>query len=206
MKKLLTVLAITGLMVVSATSAQAITLDFNSIPLGIQSEATFNSNFTNVSFNNTGGSAFNVSTFNPGPSFSGRTIINHPFNTIGNSTIATFTNLVNFVSIDLGDNNADADNLFLRAYNSLNSQIGITTTSIPASFRGAVTLTLAVPNIHHIEYFGVGVSNNSVAWDNLIFTEQGGSNRIPEPASMMLLGSGLVGMVRLRKKKKFCKS
>lgn len=109
---------------------------------------------------------------------------------------------VNFVSIALGDFGVDADSLFLRAYNSVNILIGTDTNFLPAGEVGGRILTLNVAGIDRIEFGSTGDFPNSVLADNLIFRTgtPPSTNPIPEPTSMLLFGTGLVGIITCRRK------
>ncbi len=97
----------------------------------------------------------------------------------------------NFVSIDLGDFNADADTLFLNVYNSSNVLIASDADAINAAFTGMVTLSVAAANIAYVEFFGIGTNGNSVFADNFTFD----AAAVPEPVSLLLLGTGAAGLV-----------
>lgn len=109
---------------------------------------------------------------------------------------ATIAGGTNFVSIDLGDFNQDADLLFLDAYDSTNTLLGQVTENIAGNFTGMKTLAFANPNIAYVIFGGVGVQGSSVYADN--FTWNAG---VPEPAAwaMMLAGFGLAGAAMRRR-------
>ena len=106
---------------------------------------------------------------------------------------------VNSVSVDVGDANGDADDLFLFAYDSIGGLIDSFTTSIIASYVGFETLTVSGPNIAYV-VFGGGSSAfpNSVYADNFSYTVA----TVPLPAGGLLLagGLGLMGMARRRRR------
>lgn len=124
-----------------------------------------------------------------------------PYNNSGNSTIAEFDSLTDFVGVTLGDYNDDCDTLYLMAYDSSNNQIGNAFFANPASSSAGHTLEISVSNIAWAEFYGVGQSNNSVYWDNFTFNE---TAPVPEPFTILLMGidlPGLVGYSRKRSKK-----
>jgi hypothetical protein len=95
--------------------------------------------------------------------------------------------------------------LYLIAYNSSNIQLSLYTFANPASSYAGHTLSVSslAGDIAYVEFYGVGMSNNSVYWDNFTFNENTQQNApVPEPATMILLGTGIAGLAGLRRKKK----
>ncbi len=92
-----------------------------------------------------------------------------------------------FVSVDMGDYDADAENIYLSAYNSSNVLLGITMAPLAADFTGMFTLSFSSWDIAYVIMYSDGVFPNSVYHDNFTY------NAIPEPSSLLLLGTGLVG-------------
>lgn len=97
-----------------------------------------------------------------------------------------------FVSVDLGDYDADSDTLFLEVYNSSNTLLGSTTLDIPLDFTGMKTLSLSAADIAYA-IFGArnAVNGSSVYADN--FTYATGTTAVPEPSTFLSLGAtGLI--------------
>ncbi|MEX0677767.1 MAG: PEP-CTERM sorting domain-containing protein [Pirellulales bacterium] len=87
-----------------------------------------------------------------------------------------------FVSVDLGDFDADADLLFLEVFNAADISLGFTSVLIDQEFTGMMTLSLAAADIAYAE-FGArepALNGNSVFADNFTF------ERVPEPGTLFL--------------------
>lgn len=112
---------------------------------------------------------------------------------------AEFATLAESVSIEIGDVDVDADNLFLRAFDSGGTLLGSDTASIASSFIGLVTLSVTVPNIARVEFGAVsGFLGSSVVADNFNFTLQGTQPppvAVSAPGSLLLFATGLAGLV-----------
>ena len=212
MKKTLLTIAILVISLGASSNAFAvITLDFNSLSTGYYAEGALSALFADVSFNNTGGNGFTVASPSLLADFSGNALLNNPYNTLGNSTVATFTQCADFVSVTMGDFAADRDDLYLNAYNSSSGLITSDYFNNPANSMAGRTLSVNDPtgSIAYVEFYGVGLNNNSTYWDNFSYNtyecsgggSPNGGNVVPEPSSFLLLAFGLLGFIRKKFKK-----
>jgi len=125
-----------------------------------------------VTFTNTHGD-LNVLASYPGPVFtSPNAVLPANYSASGNRTRATFPTAVSYVSVTMGDYAADSDNLYLEAYDAGGNLIDSDFQSIPNTLSGGVDLAVSGSNIAYVEFWGVGVNNNSVLFDNLCFESQ----------------------------------
>jgi PEP-CTERM motif len=182
-----------GAVALSAASANAATvvIDFNS---GFASAASYSE--LGVTFTAIGGGTLSSNDYGNGPNGTKGIVANdggdfQPIN-------ALIAGGANFVSIDLGDFNSDADSLFLRAYDAANNLLGSDAFEIDAAFVGMVTLSVSIAGIDRVEFGGVGGQGSSLYGDNFTYN----TGAVPEPATwaMMLLGFGGLGaMLRSRR-------
>jgi len=183
-------------------NVEARTYDFNTFSPGSYTETVFNTLFEGVTFDNTGGNDFSIRAITLQGDFSGNAVVNQPYNTYGNSTIATFSFPTNLVSVTMGDYGADDDYLYLFAYNSSNTLVGQATFTNPFSSYMGTTLSVSTTDrdIAWVSFYGVGNNNNSVFWDNFTFNEYRAPS-VPVPPAVLLFGSGLLGIFGLRQRR-----
>ncbi len=114
----------------------------------------------------------------------------------------TFDSLVNFVSIVGGDSGGDQDRFTMEAFDISGTSIGFADTGV---FSGADPVTPLTTTYGDYRTLSLNVSgaksvvleqtNWGVSWDNLQY------NPVPVPGALWLLGSGLAGLVAMRRKR-----
>jgi len=190
----------TAFMVVMAmfflvSSSHATLWDFNSLTGG-----------TNINGVNLGGVTITAPDSYVGviadyQTFSGTPSIHASSWSAGMTLTMTFDSLVKSVSIYGGDYGGDSDWFSMKAYNALGNQIAFADTG---SFSGIDPIHTVAGWAGDYRYLAVSADDiKSVVltqvtwgcmWDNLDTTP------VPVPAAFWLLGSGLLGLVGLRKK------
>jgi hypothetical protein len=172
MKKMQNLLVSLMLVFGIVSVSQATLIDFESFSLnavvsgpGVFPDVTFSAGNEDIAVNT------NASLL--GPDFGGNNCVRAvPLFSNPDPFRADFSVPVNSVSVVIGDNDADFDNLFLMAYDASNNLIAIDTRFIPDSFVGGVTLAVSASNIDHV-IFGTLATDpapNSVYWDNFNYT------------------------------------
>lgn len=119
------------------------------------------------------------------------------FSNNGVSTIrADFSGLVSFVSLTLGDWNADPDEIYLSVYDSLDNLLGTTSFLRPGSSYDMDLLSLSFANISYAIFGTQSADLGFIALDDFTFRNE--ASPVPLPAGGLLLigGLGVLGLLR----------
>jgi hypothetical protein len=112
---------------------------------------------------------------------------------------ADLSSTTSFISVDLGDFNADADRLFLSVFDNTDTLLGSITEDIASNFTGMKTLSLAFANIAYATFGSTGeIGSGGVFADN--FTFKSSVSEVPVPAAAFLFAPALLGFLGLRRK------
>lgn len=102
---------------------------------------------------------------------------------------------VNMVSVVLGDNGQDSDELFINAFDKVGNHIGSDSRTLLANIRGGFALSVSTSEIAAVE-FGRRIEQegegNSILFDNFTYTTMNAT--IPEPSTLLMIGTGLLGI------------
>lgn len=176
-------------------SAQAVTVDFESVALG-----SYNSiDVGDAILTYTGADPFEVQNQNTGP-VSGHVVISAHSRNYDNSPFRVdFDYLVSSFSVDVGDYGADADNTNLAAYAADNTLLASDTFTNPPSATGG-NLSVAAANIAYVLFWDEDPFPGAVYWDNLTFERAAAA--VPEPGTALLLAPALLGLAGIARRRK----
>ena len=194
MKKILLYTVMT-LMLSVPMAAHAFVIDFEGFSAGdVVSGAGV---FSDVEFSK-GGLDIEIWGAAPGLPLTGNTALTFPFD--GPDAFRADFSLsgINMVSIDIGDWDADWDNIWLEAYSSDGSLLDSDAGYLPMDLYGGLTLSVSAFDISYVLWGSVSGgtfdNTNSVAFDNFTYT-----SAVPEVTSVFLLGLGLLGLGAYRR-------
>ena len=215
--KVVRISIVLGVLCLSSAAAQAspVTIDFESYNLG---GSQFLDTPETPTFNNIGGSGTTVQILGhddvriydlvqfsggtyPGP---GRqAMIDMNWSNFNNplGTDITFDHAVSNFSLLAGDFGSDDDSpLRIEAFDAGNVSLGVATSLWPNTAEPPFAhLTLALSGIRRVHYSSGGTFQNSTFVDDITFTPGATDGApVPEPASLLLLGTGLVAVARRR--------
>lgn len=206
MKKSLVLVAVLSFSLWSPSVVKAVLIDFDSLANGSYTDFTIG----DVKFENNLGN-LNVEDIGPlQPPFSEYAVVGPSSQTPGEWNKATFLNGISVysVSVDMGDKGADFDTLVLKAYDSLDNLLASVTMLNPSGSYSALTLSVSTATPIAYALFNEQGNNNfetgypgTAYFDNFRYSENPPVNGpVPEPATLLLLGSGLTGLIGFRKK------
>ena len=105
---------------------------------------------------------------------------------------------VSTVSVDIGDNNGDADDLYLFAFDAADNALAFDSVSILDTYIGFKTLTVSAADISYVLFGGHGLNdNNNLYADNFTYD----TALVPLPAGGILLLTALLGLGAAKRRK-----
>ncbi|MBN1787997.1 MAG: PEP-CTERM sorting domain-containing protein [Sedimentisphaerales bacterium] len=189
MKKLIAICLICAIMLSLLNHAQAYWTGFEDLNYGSYSSIVY----PWVKFTNNMGNLL-VTNDIPGPELSGtHSVLGPVTHDIAERYIANIlVPGINFVSVVMGDYDADDDPLYLEAYNATGQLIGSDYKLLAKDIFGGPKLSVStLEDIAYVHFYSGRPYPGSVFFDN--FTA------IPEPATIAMLSLGALSLIRRKK-------
>ncbi len=189
-----------ALLVAASSAAQAVPIvfDFESTPTGSSTSLVLNNSGLTLTIARIGGAAVEVATRTSYPASWGDRALSPFLNVGGGAFLLTFSQAISSLSVDVGDfAPSDSDSFTVTAGGQTASASQLATTGFPTF----TTLSLAGLNTTAAFFSGGSAAfPQSVFWDNIRVNLV--PTRIPEPATLLLLGIGLLSLGLSRRRQR----
>ncbi len=172
------------------SSAQAVVIDFESVAVGNYASLTID----DVTFT-TDALYLQIRNESPGDPISGHNLVQYS----AAANYATFAVNVYDILLGVGDYNADVDNTYMEAYDASDNLLASDYYQNPGpTFGGDYLSVSSATAIAYVKFWDARPYPGAVYWDNLTYET---SSAVPEPASMLMLCTGLIGLLAGSRKK-----
>jgi hypothetical protein len=192
------ILAVVGLVAALAGAASATVIPvitFDGVPVGTPVGYDFLG--SGVSFSNDTTNALKVTRDCPGPPFSAPKSVIDINGFMNSHNCAEFLHkTATYVSVCMGDYDADEDSVYLEAYDSGGGLLASDSGVVPWDLNGGVTLSISATGIAYVKFWSEGKCPGSVYFDN--FASDG---IVPEPGAISVVGLGVLGLMGLLRRR-----
>jgi hypothetical protein len=194
MKRLLLMMAAITCFVALSVNGIAATITFEDVGTGSYSSIVY----SDVTFTNNLGNLNVMDVTSTMPPLANHVIFGPDTHNSAEAYKAAFSITgVRSVSVDMGDWNADADSLYLKAYDAGNNLLNAAYDTLPWTLNGGHTLAVTTSaDISYVLFNTDYPYPGSVFCDNFIYT----ANPVPLPSALLLFAPGLAGLAALRRR------